>query len=299
MKNHPVNQRVREIKSSTKTKKKFGSSNGDDDDEEEEEVQGSQIIPSSSSSDVPSALIKRFHEKDDGDATTTTTSSSNKKHPTIPLEAIRENDLAEHEALFGQSIRPNTEHDTCPPWQNPLHHNNPEMERIFAEDFPGGVIPPEALVPAPPVKDVDGSGIYAPQNVVDICNDMLQLNMLEMAALHQKICAHFGFPYDDPLTGGGGGGGMGGGGGAAAAPEPEVAAAPVKTVFDVKLVGFDEKSKIKVIKEVRAAVPGLGLKEAKELVEGAPKVITKDVKPEVAEELKKKLEEAGAIIEIV
>lgn len=73
--------------------------------------------------------------------------------------------------------------------------------------------------------------------------------------------------------------------------------AKAKTV-DLKLASFDEKSKIKVIKEVRA-IAGLGLKEAKELVESAPKVIQKDLAPESAEELKKKLEEVGATIELV
>lgn len=71
-----------------------------------------------------------------------------------------------------------------------------------------------------------------------------------------------------------------------------------KTSFDVKLLGFDAKSKIKVIKEVRA-IAGLGLKEAKELVESAPKVISKDVKKEAANELKEKFEALGAQIEIV
>jgi large subunit ribosomal protein L7/L12 len=70
-----------------------------------------------------------------------------------------------------------------------------------------------------------------------------------------------------------------------------------KTV-DLKLTGYDEKSKIKVIKEVRA-IAGLGLKEAKELVEGAPKVITKDLSPEAAAELKEKLEAVGAQVELV
>ena len=69
-------------------------------------------------------------------------------------------------------------------------------------------------------------------------------------------------------------------------------------MFDLKLVGFDAKAKIKVIKEVRA-IAGLGLKEAKELVEGAPKVVKKDIKKEEAEELQKKLEEVGATIEVV
>lgn len=88
-----------------------------------------------------------------------------------------------------------------------------------------------------------------------------------------------------------------GGGG----PAAEAAQAPVeekKSTVDLKLAGFDAKAKIKVIKEVRA-IAGLGLKEAKELVESAPKVIQKDIKPEDAEELKKKLEEVGATIEIV
>ena len=70
-----------------------------------------------------------------------------------------------------------------------------------------------------------------------------------------------------------------------------------KTLFDLKLTGFDAKAKIKVIKEVRA-IAALGLKEAKELVEGAPAVIKKDIKKEEAEELQKKLEEVGATIEI-
>ena len=72
--------------------------------------------------------------------------------------------------------------------------------------------------------------------------------------------------------------------------------AAAKTV-DLKLTGFDEKSKIKVIKEVRS-IAGLGLKEAKELVEGAPSVVQRDLSPESAEELKKKLEEVGAQIEL-
>ena len=71
-----------------------------------------------------------------------------------------------------------------------------------------------------------------------------------------------------------------------------------RTIFDLKLVGFDAKAKIKVIKEVRS-IAGLGLKEAKELVESAPKVIQKDLKPEKAEELKAALEAVGAQVEVV
>ncbi len=69
-----------------------------------------------------------------------------------------------------------------------------------------------------------------------------------------------------------------------------------KTEFDVILAGFGE-NKIKVIKEVRT-ITSLGLKEAKELVEGVPGVVKKGIPKEEAEEIKKKLEEAGATIEI-
>ena len=70
-----------------------------------------------------------------------------------------------------------------------------------------------------------------------------------------------------------------------------------KTEFDVILVSGGEK-KIGVIKVVREVVSGLGLKEAKELVDGAPKPIKEGVSKDEAEELKKKFEEAGATVEI-
>ena len=74
------------------------------------------------------------------------------------------------------------------------------------------------------------------------------------------------------------------------------AQAEEKTEFDVILTSFGEK-KINVIKEVRG-ITGLGLKEAKEAVESAPKTIKEGVSKEEAEEVKKKLEEAGAGVEL-
>jgi large subunit ribosomal protein L7/L12 len=80
-------------------------------------------------------------------------------------------------------------------------------------------------------------------------------------------------------------------GGAAAAPAEE------KTSFDV-ILADGGSNKIAVIKEVRAAVPGLGLADAKALVEGAPKPLKEGVTKEEAEEIKKKVEAAGAKVEI-
>jgi large subunit ribosomal protein L7/L12 len=84
----------------------------------------------------------------------------------------------------------------------------------------------------------------------------------------------------------------------AVAAAPAQAAAEEKTSFTVTLKAIGEK-KLQVIKAVRAAVPGLGLKEAKALVESAPAPVKEDITKEEAEKLKGTLEEAGATIEIV
>ena len=87
---------------------------------------------------------------------------------------------------------------------------------------------------------------------------------------------------------------------AMAAPAAGGSAAPAaeeKTEFDVVLASFDAAAKIKVIKAVRE-ITGLGLAEAKAMVEGAPKTLKEAVSKDEAEELKKKLEEAGAKVEL-
>ena len=87
---------------------------------------------------------------------------------------------------------------------------------------------------------------------------------------------------------------------AAAMAAPAAAAAPAaeeKTEFDVILAGFDAAAKIKVIKVVRE-ITGQGLAEAKATVEGAPSTLKEAVSKDEAEELKKKLEESGAKVEL-
>ena len=182
--------------------------------------------------------------------------------------------------------------DTVPVWQNPLHHNNPEMQKMFEEDFEEGEEIP--AIPMPPLE-TDPEKAVAPPHIHELAHQIVHLNLLELKELTEKIADHYGF--DDEMMAaqyGGGGAVQGADGGAAAAEE----VVEEKTIFDLKLVGFDAKAKIKVIKEVRS-IAGLGLKEAKELVEGAPKVVQKDLKPDKAEELKAKLEAIGAQVEIV
>src|SRR6266446_3923720 len=114
------------------------------------------------------------------------------------------------------------------------------------------------------------------------------LTVLEVADLVKKLETKWGVSAAAPVAAAAP---SVGGGGAAAAPVEE------KTTFDVILKEFGA-NKIGVIKEVRASVPGLGLADAKALVEGAPKVMKEGVTKEEAEEIKKKVEAAGAKVEI-
>ncbi|WP_133131314.1 50S ribosomal protein L7/L12 [Legionella yabuuchiae] len=83
---------------------------------------------------------------------------------------------------------------------------------------------------------------------------------------------------------------------AVAAPAAAAAAAEEKTEFDVVMTSFGE-NKVGVIKAIRT-ITGLGLKEAKDLVEGAPSTVKEGIAKNEAEEIKKQLEEAGATVEI-
>jgi large subunit ribosomal protein L7/L12 len=118
--------------------------------------------------------------------------------------------------------------------------------------------------------------------------DLSALTVLEAAELAKMLEEKWGVSAAAPVAVA-----AVGGGGAAAAAEP---AAEAKTEFDVILTGFGEK-KVNVIKEVRA-ITSLGLKEAKDLVEAAPKPVKEGVNKEEADKIKKQLEEAGATVEI-
>ena len=111
-------------------------------------------------------------------------------------------------------------------------------------------------------------------NLNKIVDELSKLTVVEAAALSKQLEEKWGV---SPTV-------------AAAAPAEE------KTEFTIFLSSFGDK-KINVIKEVRS-ITGLGLKEAKDLVEGAPKEIKKGVSKKDAEEVKKKLEAAGAKIEL-
>jgi len=121
-------------------------------------------------------------------------------------------------------------------------------------------------------------------NLEQIVDDLSNLTVLEAAELSKLLEEKWGVSAAAPVAVAAAGGGA------------EAAAVEEKDSFDVILTGFGDK-KINVIKEVRG-ITGLGLKEAKDLVEGVPKPVKEAVNKDEAAELKKKLEDAGATVEV-
>jgi len=124
-------------------------------------------------------------------------------------------------------------------------------------------------------------------NLQQLVDDLSTLTVLEAAELSKLLEDKWGVSAAAPVA-------VAAVGGAAAAPAE---AAEEQTEFTVVLTAGGDK-KINVIKEVRGVRPDLGLKEAKDLVEGAPQNVKENVSKQEAEEIKKKLEEAGATVQI-
>jgi large subunit ribosomal protein L7/L12 len=184
---------------------------------------------------------------------------------------------------------PAAESEPCPTWQNPLHHKDTNLDKIMLEEYKNGENP--TIVPLPPFDDGSGNAIAAP-HLHQLADEIVNMSMLEVKDLTDRLAEHFGIEEDDDDMGG-----VVGTDSAGESKPAEEEKKEEKKTFDLKLLSYDEKSKIKVIKEIRA-ITNLGLKEAKDLVEGVPKVVKKDIKKEEAEELKAKLVAAGATVEI-
>ena len=125
-------------------------------------------------------------------------------------------------------------------------------------------------------------------NLDTLVDELSKLTVLEASELSKLLEEKWGVSAAAPVAV------AAAGGGAAAAPAE---AAEEQTEFTVVLTAGGDK-KINVIKEVRGVRPDLGLKEAKDLVEGAPQNVKENVSKQEAEEVKKKLEEAGASVTI-
>ena len=124
-------------------------------------------------------------------------------------------------------------------------------------------------------------------NLEKLVDDLSALTVLEASELSKLLEEKWGVSAAAPVA-------VAAAGPAAAAPAE---AAEEQTEFTVVLTAGGDK-KINVIKEVRGVRPDLGLKEAKDLVEGAPQPVKENISKQEAEEIKKKLEEAGASVTI-
>jgi large subunit ribosomal protein L7/L12 len=124
-----------------------------------------------------------------------------------------------------------------------------------------------------------------------LVEQLSELSILEIAGLVKQLEEKWGVSAAAPVTTAAAPAGSAAAAAAGAAPAEE------KSTFDVILKEMGA-NKIAVIKEVRGAVPGLGLAEAKALVEGAPKTIKEGVTKQEADEIKKKVEAAGAKVEV-
>ncbi len=133
----------------------------------------------------------------------------------------------------------------------------------------------------------------ASEKVQSIINTLDSLTVLEVAELSKVLQEHWGVSAAAPVMMGA----MPAMAGTVAGATAPAAAAEEKTEFDVVLKDAGAQ-KIPVIKVVRELVAGLGLKEAKEMVEGAPVAIKKGASKAEADEAKKKLEEVGATVEV-
>lgn len=164
------------------------------------------------------------------------------------------------------------------------------VQRQYSAAAPAAAAAAEKLVPPVP------EGAAKPPNpkLDSIVNNIAGLNLLEVAELSTLLKQKLNLPETAFAPQ------FAAGPARAAAAEDEEEAAPkkVQTSFKVKLVKFDEKQKVALIKEVKNLLEGMNLVQAKKFVESAPTIVKEDIPKEEAEKLKDALAKAGAVIEI-
>lgn len=164
------------------------------------------------------------------------------------------------------------------------------VQRQYSAAAPAAAAAAEKLVPPVP------EGAAKPPNpkLDSIVNNIAGLNLLEVAELSTLLKQKLNLPETAFAPQ------FAAGPARAAAADDEEEAAPkkVQTSFKVKLVKFDEKQKVALIKEVKNLLEGMNLVQAKKFVESAPTIVKEDIPKEEAEKLKDALAKAGAVIEI-
>lgn len=155
----------------------------------------------------------------------------------------------------------------------------------------------EAPIPRPTADDINTAPI--PDHIHGLCSQITSLSLIDAAFLSRALREKLGVSAMPMMAAGAFAGGAAGAAPAAAAGGASAAGAAAapkkeeKTNFNVKLEKYDAAQKIKLIKELRTVMPDLDLKTAKDMVEGAPKVIKANVPKADAEKIAEKLKSAG------
>lgn len=161
--------------------------------------------------------------------------------------------------------------------------------RMFSAEAAPATTGASKLTPPPP------EGVAKPVNpkLESIVNNIAALNLLEVSELSALLKQKLNLPETAFVP-------QMAAGPARPAADDEEEAAPkkVQTSFKVKLVKFDEKQKVALIKEIKNLLEGMNLVQAKKFVESAPTVVKQDIPKDEAEKLKEALSKAGAVIEI-
>uniref|UniRef100_A0A182Q6E8 Uncharacterized protein n=1 Tax=Anopheles farauti TaxID=69004 RepID=A0A182Q6E8_9DIPT len=144
----------------------------------------------------------------------------------------------------------------------------------------------------------EGTDKPADPKLVSIVDSIAKLNLLEVSELSTLLKRKLNLPDTAMMPAGFGAFAGGAAAPAAVADEEEAAPKVVKTTFKVKLVKFDEKQKVALIKEVKNLLEGMNLVQAKKFVESAPTVVKEDIPKEEAEKLKEAFTKVGAVIEV-
>jgi large subunit ribosomal protein L7/L12 len=151
---------------------------------------------------------------------------------------------------------------------------------------------PEMLPPSE-----DGSP-EVPERVQRMVDEIETMNLVEVGQLCMLLQARLSIPDEAVFGGFGGGGGGGGEGGGEAAAEEAAAAEPEQTSFKIKLASFDDGTKFKVLKEIRALQPSLSLTECKALIDNMPSTLVEDADQETVAKWTEALQAVGAQVAV-
>lgn len=147
-----------------------------------------------------------------------------------------------------------------------------------------------------PVPSPDGTTAPASPKLTKLVGEIAQLNLLEVSELSALLKRTLNLP-DAPVMPAGFAAGFAPARGAADDDE-EAAPKKVQTAFKVKLMKFDDKQKVALIKEIKNLLEGMNLVQAKKFVESAPTIVKEELPKDEAEKLKEALQKVGAVIEI-